>query len=297
MERSRESRYAARICDECGIEFRPRERVPIRRGSPVIPQSPGWIATLAIVGVATAIGVRMAMSSTVPTLPATDPIVIQPITFSPIYDPDFAIRPLEPPSVDVVTHRLERAAGRVEATGMIMMLGQPVARPQVHVGFYDSNGMEIGAVLAHVPCSRLDAQSCPWGFSGSEPVGTTEVRIRASGEHDIGDLHPVARLQLDFDDEFEPTDIDANSPVYEMAEGELIPHERGRELEVRVAMPDQIRLRAPKATLVGYVMGGRVELVVPLPSPVGLSRRVELPEHERAIVRWQLWIDGPLEGR
>jgi hypothetical protein len=295
-ERSRESSWAARICEGCGVEFRPRGRVPIRVAN-APPQRIGWGATLAIAGIAAAVGVRMAMESPSSNLPpdSIGPVVIQPVILPPLFDPSAVMQPLESPSVDVVTHRLERHEGRVEATGLLAISSRSVARPQVHVGFFGSNGEEIGAVLGHVACSRLDTMPCPWGFSGSEPRGTSEIRIRASGETDIGDLHPVARLRFSFDDEFEATNIEASPAEFEMAEAELIANGRGRELEVRVSLPEQLRLRGPTATLVGYAQGSLVELVVPLPSPVGLSRKVELPKHERAIVRWQLWIDGSVD--
>jgi hypothetical protein len=298
-ERSRESRYGARVCEACGIEFRPRERVPIRCGSPVTgARWDGWPMMFAIMVVFGLLGVGLAIDTTPTSAPPTtvDPIVIPSLAISPIFDPSFAVGPLEPPSVDVVTHRFERRAGRVEATGLLAIQGRNVARPQVHVGFLGPEGVEIGAVLADVACSRIDTLPCPWGFSGSEPAGTSEVRIRASGDTDMGDLHPVARLRLGFDDEFDATTIESNLPELAEVEGWLIPHEDEGEIEVRVSLPAPNRLRAAKAMLVGYAEASQVELVVPMPSPVGLSRRVVLPEHERAIVRWQLWIDGPTGG-
>lgn len=300
VERSRESSYAARICEACGIEFRPRGRVPIRVGSSASPQRfDGWMTTMAIAGVAALIGVRIAMNSPTSSLPPSFEPIVQPTFVFPSFDPvelGSGLRALEPANVDVVTHRLERRDGRVEATGLLAVSGTSVARPQVHVGFLGAEGVELGAVLGDVACSRLDTLPCPWGFAGSEPPGTTEVRIRASGQLDIGDLQPVARVRLGFDDEFDMTRVESNLPELDETTGRLIP-QRGKqrgELDVQVSLPEGVALRSANVTLVGYAEASRVELVLPMPSPVGLTRRIELPEHERAIVRWQLWIDGPL---
>jgi hypothetical protein len=293
-ERSRESSWGARLCDACGIEFRPRERIPIRTATPPLANRFGW-TTLLIVGIAAAIGVRLAMESPPSSLPPpSDPIVIERFVLQD-FDPELMLTGLEPPSVDVVAHRLERSEGRVVATGLVAISDRSIDRPQVHVRFVDSDGVEIGAVLAHVACARMLRTPCPWAFEGSEPAGTAEVRIRASGDLDIGDLRPTARLLLGFDDEFEATTVESNLPEFDATEGRLIPHDEGRELEVRVGVPSGERLDQPRTTLVGYAEGSQVELVVSMPSPVGLSRRIELPEHERAIVRWQLWIEGPLD--
>ena len=292
-ERSCEGEFAARICDDCGIEFRPRGRIPYRRdASKPVERFGGWTTTFAIAGIAALIGVLTAIKN--PSPPSFDPpaVVIPPPSFDIGSVEEFAFQPLAPPEVNVVTHRLERGRGRVELTGLLAISDRIIARPQVHVAFLGSSGEEIGGVLANVACTRIDALPCPWGFVGLEPLGTADVRVWASGESDMGDFTPVARLRFGFDDELDATTRESNLPELDEASAELIA--QGDELEVKVGLPNSQRLRSGEATLVGYAEGSFVELVLPLPSPVGLARRVALPEHARTIVRWQLWVEGPL---
>ncbi|MFV8749057.1 hypothetical protein ACNOYE_00740 [Nannocystaceae bacterium ST9] len=289
-----EDGFGVRNCDECGIEFRPRGRVPIRRGSATKDRFGGWGSMMLLAGVFVAVGVRVAIDSPPASPPpGVEPIVLQPYVPSPIFEPDFAFQGLTPPSVDVVAHRRELAGGRVVATGLLALPSSPVARPQVHVRFVGAGDVDLGTVMADVACSRLDTLPCPWGFSGLAPAEATELSIWASGGMDYGDFERTARLRIGFDDEFDPTSIDCNLPELCDLHARLVPHEG--ELEVAVGLPEGQRLRSPQATLVGYGEGSRVELVLPMPSPVGLARRVELPEHVRPIVRWQLWVEGPVQ--
>ncbi len=286
-----------RRCSDCGIEFRPRGRVPIRVSATQTKRLGGWAATMIFVGVAAAIGVRVAMNSPPTSLPP--PMDLNPIAMPaieiPLFDSTASFPVLEPPSITVVTHRREFGDGRVVATGLLARPSSPIARPQVHVGFLGAEGVELGSLMADVACPRLgiDILPCPWGFSGLEPPGLTDLRIWATGQTDFGEFEKTAHLRFSFDDEFGSTRVECNLPELGEVHAQLIPQANG-ELWVGVGLPEGQSLRDPQATLVGYAEASLVELVIPMPSPVGRSRTIELPEHDRPIVRWQLWIDGPL---
>lgn len=293
-ERGEAGELGTRICSECELEFRPRGRVQTHAGQ-VEAGRFAWLGPMLVMGVLGAlVGISTAMNERPSPSPPSPPAIEIPTYVPPPIDfasLELDAVPIEGPPLELVTHRLERAEGRVLVTGLIAVPSRPAARPRVSVRFVDAAGEELGRVLADVACTRLDTLPCPFGFAGLEPPGCVAIELDArSDARWLDDLDPRVHLRFGFDDALEPTRVDVDRP--ELAEAHATLRRRGERVEVAVGLPAGQALREVEATLVGYAEASVVELVAPLPSPVGLAREVELPAQGHEIVRWQVWLSG-----
>lgn len=281
---------ATRICSDCALEFRPRGRVPLRSAKP--PTNDGltaWLFAVAMVGVV--VGV---VAFHEPPTPAPPSFYVAPppnIALDPIVALELGGSPMDAPPLTAIEQRRELLEDRVRVTGLIAVPSRPAFAPRVALSFRDAEQRELGRVRAEVACDRIDELPCPFAFAGQAPPGTLELVLEASADAGwIGDLDPRAHLRFGFDASGESTTLDVDRPALDGATARL--DLRDARALVGVGLPQHQQLRDARATLVGYGEDSIVELVLPLPSPIGLTREIELPTPLPTIVRWQLWVSG-----
>lgn len=199
--------------------------------------------------------------------------------------------PMEGPTLVAIEQRRVLDDQRVRVTGLIAVPSRPASQPRVALAFLAADGRELGRVQADVACERIAELPCPFAFFGLVPPGTVDLALEASGGADwLSDIDPRAQLRFGFDAAGDPTTHDVDRPAHEGAHATLVLHDD--HAQVGVGLPSGERLRDARAVLVGYGDASVVELVLPLPSPIGLTREVELPTPRPTIVRWQLWVSG-----
>jgi hypothetical protein len=282
---------ATRICSDCALEFRPRGRVPLRTAKP--PTNDGravWLFAVAMVTI-----VASAVAFHEPPTPAPPSFYVSPpdihVALDPIVALEFGGRPMDAPPLTAIEQRRALLDDRVRVTGLIAVPSRPAFAPRVALSFRDAEQRELGRVRAEVACDRIDELPCPFAFAGQAPPGTLELVLEASADAGwIGDLDPRAHLRFGFDAAGESTTLDVDAPALAGASARL--ELRDARALVGVGLPQHQQLRDARATLVGYGEGSVVELVLPLPSPIGLTREIELPTPLPTIVRWQLWVSG-----
>lgn len=284
-----------RICEGCELEFRPRARVPLRVATRPSPGNDGllpWLVFAVIVGVVAGV---VAFGDSPPS--SIPPEVVLPpprIEIDTIEALALGPSPMEGPSLAVVEQRRELGEGRVRVTGLIAVPSRAASQPRVAVVFVAADGLELGRVQAEVACERIAELPCPFAFVGLVPPGTVDLALTASGGAEwLSDIDPRAQLRFGFDAAGEPTTCDVDRPAHEGAVARLELHDD--HAKVGVGLPLGQRVRDARAVLVGFGEASVVELVLPLPSPIGLTREVELPTPVPAIVRWQLWVSGRVE--
>jgi hypothetical protein len=292
-ESGEQGELGTRICSACVLEFRPRGRVPLRTAARASSEGLApWLFIAVIVGVVA--GVAAFRAPPTPAPPAFAPPSFAPPDIHVALDPIVGLEldsSMDAPSLEPIEQRRTLLDGRVRVTGLIAVPSRPAHAPKVALGFLDAEGHELGRVRAEVACDRIDEVPCPFAFVGQAPPGTHTLALAATGEAGwLGDIDRRTHLRFGFDAAGESTTRDIDSPALADAGARL--RLRDDRALVGVGLPPHQQLRDVRATLVGYGEQSIVELVLPLPSPLGLTREVELPTPRPPIVRWQLWVSG-----
>jgi hypothetical protein len=280
--------FGVHPCSECGAQFRPPRRVPIRRAgsSEVKPDSNtlSWVIASAIgIGVVTAIALGDSHAPSDPAAFQYQPIQIEIPSFDPITLQ--SLTPLGPVALAHEVHSSRVVEGRLQATGLLRNdEASELLSVVLELRFLDVAGASLGNRVATVACPRIAAHAtCAWALDASIPAGMVEFEFSASAQPNwIGDVFPTLELRRQFDEAGRPLDS------VEGLELDV------REQTVRMRVPEDTRLFDVWATLTVLDAEGRVVDVLETrwaESLVGTAvLSIAVPQHESA--RYDLRVGG-----
>ncbi len=294
---------AVRRCAGCGIEFRPRVRVPMRSYGPNDPSKPsasGWALVGFFVMCAVGIGIREAERSPPSYNPSRGAPTYQPVELPPIELPPIEAPPLydastlfpEPP--DPEPHRIIRRDGKLWASGVVPVGVRRFSSVSVRAHFRSSQGYELDSVEAVVACPRLAELPCPWALDGAvEAFATDSVRFESAGVEWFSDLSPQAWVRVEFDAQGKRTGMVADPPRFEprRAKLRLAEHEVFIDFDLR----DESRMLLRTERLVLFDAENQVLAVLTPPREGWKPKRpIDLPRLDVPVARYELWVWGSI---